>query len=305
MAGAHDALYAFHQDRVTLSDRELERLRRLRDLNLQRLREGLAAIGVAPYVSARGQGGYAMATLTQRDDGEQDIDVALVFDAAHLPARPAEARAWVLDAVLAAAPEGFRRPPERRTNAVTVWYAGGYHIDFAVYRTDGRSVEHAGADWQPADPGATVDWFVAENRRRSPKWAPGALVQDGQLRRIVRIMKFLRHGDQEDYPGGYIITALACRCYQPSAAGDDVALAATLARAAQEIRGGRDLPDPVLRGHPLLPRQRDAARLLRYGALLVDTLRPLQPHFASAGKRRDAVAAWELALGVELLPVGR
>lgn len=303
---AHPALFAFHQDHVALGKADMDRLRRLRDLNLDRLREGLRHLGYPAYVSTRGQGGYAMSTLTQRDDGEQDIDMALIFNAADLPARPADARSVVHDAVLAAAPEGFRRPPERRTNAVTVWYSGGYHIDFAVYRTNGRTMEHAGASWEPASPAATVDWFIEENHRRSPKWYPGAVVADAQLRRVVRFMKFLRHGDRTVYPGGYIITALACRNYQPSPHGDDLALAATLARARQEIARGRDLPDPVVRGRSLLSRQKDVDRLLRYGGLLSQVLGPLQPLFTGAGRRFDAVAAWEQAIGFELpLPGAR
>ena len=275
------------------------RLRRLRDLNVERLREGFQHIRRPAFISTRGQGGYAMSTLTRRDDGEQDIDVALIFNVADLPARPADARALVHDAVLAAAPEGFRRAPERRTNAVTVWYSGGYHIDFAVYRTDGAAMEHAGASWEPASPAATVNWFVEENRLSSPEWYPGALVPDSQLRRVVRFMKFLRHGDREEYPGGFIITALACQAYVPRPDGDDLALAATLARAAQHIARGRDLPDPVVRGRSLLQRQRDLRRLQRYGNLLAEVLVPLQPLFTGGGRRFDAVAAWERAIGFE------
>lgn len=303
---AHHALFAFHQDHIALGTPDLERLRRLRDVNLDRLRNGLGHLGRPAFVASRGQGGYAMSTLTRRDDGEQDLDVALIFNVADMPARPPDARAVVHEAVLAAAPEGFRRPPERRTNAVTVWYSGGYHIDFAVYRTDGRAMEHAGATWEPASPAASVDWFIEENRRRSPKWYPGALVADAQLRRVVRFMKYLRHGDRNVYPGGYIITALACRNYQPSPEGDDLALAATLARSAQEISRGREIPDPVVRGRSLISRQRDVDRLQRYGALLSQVLEPLMPLFNGVGRRFDAVAAWERAIGRELpLPRAR
>jgi hypothetical protein len=297
---AHHALYGFHQDHVALGKAEIDRLRRFRDLNLERLREGLIHLRYPAFVSARGQGGYAMSTLTQRDDGEQDIDVALIFNAADLPGRPADARELVHQAVLAAAPEGFRRAPERRTNAVTVWYSGGFHIDFAVYRTAGRKMEHAGASWKPASPAASVDWFVRENRRLSPKWHPNDLVAAGQLRRIVRFMKYLRQCDKKVYPGGYVITALACRYYVPSQIGDDVALAWTLAGAAQGIVRGNDVPDPVVQGRSLVPRQKDVDRLLRYGRLLSQVLAPLRPLYARRQRRTDAVAAWEQALGADL-----
>lgn len=300
MSRAHRALFSFHQAHVTLGKPELESLRRLRDINVARLHQGLERIGRASFVSSCSQGGYAMSTLTQRDDDQQDLDLAVIFDASHLPNRPVDARAVVHEAVLAAAPEGFSRPPERRTNAVTVWYSGGYHIDFAVYRSTGRTVEHAGPAWELADPAATVAWFIKENKRHSPAWSRGSLVADAQLRRIVRYMKYLRHGDDEEYPGGYIITALACRNYQPSADGDDIALAATLARAANEIAGAKDLPDPIVRGRSLLPRQKDVERMRRYGALLNGVLEPLRPLFGVSRHRVDAIDAWERALGVEL-----
>jgi hypothetical protein len=297
---AHHALFDFHQERIALTKPDLDRLRDLRDKNVERLREGLGDLGRPTSMWVRGQGGYAMSTLTQRDDGNQDIDVALIFNARDLPARPAEARSLIHAAVLATAPGTFHRAPERRTNAVTVWYTGGYHIDFAVYRSDGGVTEHAGPTWERASPAATVRWFLQLNARWSPKWSPGALVNDSQLRRVVRFMKYLRQGEPGDYPGGYIITALACRNYQPSADGDDVALAATLARVAREIESRRALPDPIAPGRPLLRRDRDNQRLYRYGALLERVLRPLRPLFDRRRRRVDAVGAWEQAIGVNL-----
>ena len=62
-------------------------------------------------------------------------------------------------------------------------------------------------------------------------------VADGQFRRIVRILKFLRQNDGADYPGGYIVSALAAQSYVASVDGDDEALLNGTARGDE--RGGK------------------------------------------------------------------
>lgn len=294
---AHDAIYEFHQDCVRVSDHERKRLRRLRDLNLHRLRASLMDHDF-PAPRSVGQGGYAMNTLTQRDDGDQDIDVALIFPSKSLPDGARAARNRLYEVVSSAAPGTFSHPPERRTNAVTVWYADGYHIDFAIYREVGRRLEHAGPQWTPSDPRAVVTWFQHQNKIRSPSWSQHRTVKSGQLRRIVRILKYLRQGDWNDYPGGFLITVLAVRCYQPSPEGDDVSLLATMRAMSNQLQFSTELIDPCLGGGWLTLRTKDHAKLRRYHRLLKKTLRALEP-LTCRRPRTDPVAVWEEALGFE------
>ena len=95
-----------------------------------------------------------MHTLNRSD--EYDIDVALIFRKVDLPADPLDARQLVRDALLKKC-TNFAKEPEARTNAVTVWYQVGYHLDFAVFRTwteqgwlgPVTKIEHASSAWQP------------------------------------------------------------------------------------------------------------------------------------------------------------
>jgi cyclic GMP-AMP synthase DncV-like protein len=84
-----------------------------------------------------------MHTLNRHPDNEYDIDTAVIFAEESLPADPLAARKRVAEALnLSGAP--FSRDPEARTNAVTVWYAAGHHVDLAVYREVGASVAKRG-----------------------------------------------------------------------------------------------------------------------------------------------------------------
>jgi hypothetical protein len=295
----HNAVFAFHQDIVQVPDRERARLALARDRNVARVRDGLALLGLASPLRDRSQGGYAMHTLTRRDDGDQDIDVALIFDGQGKQCAPSAARQDVLNAVLAVSPR-FARAPERRTNAVTVWYSDGYHVDFAVYREGRDGTEHAGSSWRPADPSRVVNWFTDFNKRESPPWRRGDPVHDGQFRRIVRILKFLRQNDDADYPGGYLITALAAQTYVASADGDDVALVNTLRRAAAQLAAGSVIRDPVNPGAAMALRQVDAARLRGYRALLLETLGPLDGIDRRRRTSDAALQAWQNALKFEI-----
>lgn len=290
----HEALFDLHQQSVRVTDEERQQLGRARDLNVQRLLDGLDLLGVDRPISHTGQGGYSMHTLTQRDDNDQDLDVALIFDTASLPASALAARDLVHDAVMATAPDGFYRPPERRTNAVTMWYSAGYHIDFAVYRMHRGTLEHAGADWSRSDPRSIVEWFRVANSQLSPTWHPRAVVHDGQLRRIVRLLKWLRHGDDDTYPGGFVITALAVQHYRASSAGDDVALRSTMSEITAALRRRLDVRHPLDARRSLVPRAKDQARLARFLALLDTTLQLL------GRATRPGVRAWGNALGIRL-----
>jgi hypothetical protein len=82
--------------------------------------------------------------------------VALLFERSALPEDPRAARQRVADALCKRC-TNFTPEPTARSNAVTVWYAEGYHIDFAVYRTytddfGQQKIEHASTEWKARDP---------------------------------------------------------------------------------------------------------------------------------------------------------
>jgi hypothetical protein len=114
-----------------------------------------------------------MHTLNQSD--EYDIDVAVIFRKSDLPEDPLKARQRVRDALQKKC-TNFSKDPEARTNAVTVWYQDGYHIDFAIYRTweefNGfrmvSYIEHASTTWMTRDPAEINDWFAKVVADKSP-----------------------------------------------------------------------------------------------------------------------------------------
>ncbi len=259
MFDMHSDLKTFYEEHVRLGKKRRDELAGFRNANLDRLKSGLDALGekhgtdYAYFEETRDQGGYAMRTLNQHPENEYDIDVGLIFDADDLPDDPTEARQRICDA-FKEKPGKFRRPPKARMNAVTVWYADGPHVDFAIYRRRediwGRTViEHAGGDeWIERDPDAVSDWFDERVGSLSPDPSlyAGVAVEVEQLRRIVRLLKFFcRSRVDWDLPGGMITTALVVECYRPDATRDDVALHDTMAQLLQRLEWNTTVLNPV------------------------------------------------------------
>ncbi|WP_322092626.1 nucleotide-binding domain-containing protein [Paraburkholderia bannensis] len=263
MYDASKQLEAFYQNHVRLSAQLRNDLGSYRDLNLARLTAGLKALGdkkkvvYKTYVDSKNQGSYAVHTLNQCEHTDYDIDVAVIFESGDIPAKASDARIRVRDALLEKC-SNFTKEPEARKNAVTVWYADGYHIDFAVYRrrTDwlgNHVIEHAGGDdWTARDPMAYTNWFNKQVDTKSPPTMLEAVlgtqvaVEKGQLRRIVRFVKaFARSRSGWALPGGIIITTLVCEVYKSNATRDDIALVDTLKALLARLQATTDVQNPV------------------------------------------------------------
>jgi hypothetical protein len=185
----HKLLREFYDGYVRLGQDRRHALAGYRDANLGRLSAGLAALGPirgaaeADFDDYLIQGSYATHTLNQHPDNDYDIDTGVIFVRTVIPEDPKEARARVARA-LREAGGNFSKPPEARTNAVTVWYADGHHVDLAIYRRSSWGLEHAGGDtWNPCDPEAIPVWFKERNAKLSPANLPH------QFRRVVRCLK--------------------------------------------------------------------------------------------------------------------
>lgn len=256
MYDLNSTINTFYRTHVRLGPERRAELANYRDVNLARLNDGLDKLGAEkgkPYahpIESLTQGGYAMHTLNQHPRNEYDIDVAVIFLREDLPAYALEARKRVADAFLKAG-GNFSKPPEARTNAVTVWYAEGYHIDFAIYRQYenqmGETVlEHAGADWRAADPEKVTKWFSTEVKRLSPGQELGAKVEAGQMRKVVRLLKaFGKSRDDWHLPGGMILSALVAERYAPDWYRDDVAFYNTLLAIRDRLALTEEVTNPV------------------------------------------------------------
>ena len=221
MFNLHDTINEFYKNHVRLDSDEKNKLVGYRDTNLKRLKSGLDKLGdehdtTYPYYQYyRNQGSYAMFTLNQHPDNEYDIDIAIVFKKDDLPNSALKARQRIADA-FKKMPGHFSQDPEARPNAVTVWYAEGYHIDFAVYRSfedecGNTIIEHAGPDWTEREPMEVTKWFNDAVNSDSPSQEDGATVDDYQMRRIVQFLKaFSKSQSSWNLPGGLIISSSGC-----------------------------------------------------------------------------------------------
>jgi hypothetical protein len=246
----HNELNAFYENHVRLKE-EINRLKALRDTNLNRLSDGLKELGHPVYVKNLLQGSIAMHTANKSSNNDYDIDIAVIFEKDDLPASPLEARKRVADAINLKA-SGFTQAPEARTNAVTVWYAEGYHVDIAVYRRSdgwfGDIIEHAGANWSERDPKTITNWFTENVTEQSPSETlfgkPKVALQ--QMRRIVRWIKaFTKAREGWNLPGGFIISALVAECYKPDKDRDDIALLNTLIAIKSRLELSCDVYNPT------------------------------------------------------------
>ncbi|SAK53967.1 hypothetical protein AWB77_01487 [Caballeronia fortuita] len=309
MFNLHTELNVFYNEHVRLPQKLRNDLAGYRDLNVKRLKEGLdeltAQTGVrhAHPVDVQNQGSYAMHTLNQSDSAGYDIDVALVFDEKDLPSDAAMARARV-EAALLKRCSNFTQPPEARKNAVTVWYAENYHIDFAVYRKRSdwigiETVEHAGADgWSPRKPADFASWFdkQLESHDRGDLFRAllGITVEKHQLRRVVRLVKaFARSRSGWSLPGGIVLTTLVCEVYRSDANRDDVALYNTLVALRGRLRASREVLCPVPNHKSLVGSERRQKEMDRLLKCVDSALTSLAPLFTADCTRERALSAWK------------
>lgn len=257
-------LQIFYDTYVRLGTDRRKPLAEYRKLNIPRLKKGLDDLAAEthrphPYpYDCKNQGGYAMHTLNQDPNGgnDYDIDIALIFKKDDIPEDPLKARQRVRDALCKRC-TNFTKESEARTNAVTIWYAEGYHIDFAIYRTcidnfGKEYIDHASTEWKHRDPMEINNWFFESVEKLSPKAHPIFLytpkVAKGQMRRIVRFLKwFCRSRTSWSLPGGMIVSVLVAEpgIYKANSERDDLALYDTIVALNNRLKISCQVDNPV------------------------------------------------------------
>lgn len=283
MYDLHSKLKRYHDEYVRLGQVEQAELAGYRDTNLQRLNAGLDKLSeendrsYAHPIWHCDQGGYAMSTLNQHPDKDYDLDEGIVFRKDDLPAGALETRKQVAEAMNKGG-GNFARKPEARTNAITVWYAEGYHIDLAVYREYkdylGHTViEHAGVDWTARNPFEITNWFTEQVATLSPSKDRGATVEVGQMRRVVRLLKaFSKSREGWKSPGGLIISTLVAECFQPHAHRDDVALYLTMVRIRNRLQDNLEVLNPVDPSQKLTCKTKYSSQVKRFRTRLDEAI---------------------------------
>ncbi len=304
MFDLHAKLCEFELNHVRLGTNEKNKLAGYRDVNIDRLKDGLDKIGENDKTHYNmpketcNQGSYAMNTLNQHPDNDYDIDVALVFKKDDLPTDPVAAREYIARAFCEAG-GNFNKDPEARKNAVTVWYADGYHIDFAIYRSSVGTlglevIEHAGADgWMTRDPMETTNWFNRKVKELSPSQLLGATIEADQMRRIVRLLKaFCRSRQSWSLPGGMIISALVAERFVSDYRRDDVSLFKTMKAIRDRLLVNTDVRNPVYIDRFLTSKEKYKTQVTRLKEKLDWALSKLEVLEKSDCTQSQALEAW-------------
>ena len=181
---------------------------------------------------------------------------------------------------------------------MTVWYATGQHLDFAVFRRKvdawgNVTLEHSSGDeWRPRDPEAVTAWFNVEVETKSPSALLQVTVDGEQLRRIVRFVKFLTHARTGWLlPGGMITTTLVCLRYVADYHRDDFALYRTLESLQNGLAIGQRVLHPT-DGTELTGKAKRAQEVANLKALLDEVMPKLAILHDPRCTRAQARNAW-------------
>ncbi|MTI65450.1 MAG: nucleotidyltransferase [Firmicutes bacterium] len=298
-----DEFLKFHNKKVKLLYTEKQKLRNLKKLNLDRLKAGLNEINEEEdkfykIIKTYEQGSVAMNTVTQNDNNEYDIDIAVIFEKDNIPNQPLDARKLVADALKRKC-TNFAEEPTARTNAVTVWYKEGYHVDFAVYRQyeddwENTIREHGGVNWIARDPTAITEWFNNAVKDKSPKTEFGATVEFGQMKRIVRLLKmFCKSRLSWSLPGGLIISVLVEECYKPDYHRDDVTFYNTIQAICNRLQSSLDVYNPIHTNLLLNVKEEHTNKIRRLKEKLEEKLEYLEVLFEYDCTEKKAMKAWK------------
>lgn len=285
---------SFYNSHVVLPQTEQTNLHSKKDLNIQRLKDGLKEYNEEnktsySIVETCVQGSVAMSTVVQNEDGDYDIDVAVVFDKSALGDKGAQATRNLVANALKRKTKQFNTEPKVKTSCVRIKYADGYHIDFAVYRryydfwNECWVYEHAGSDWTKRDLRGLNEWFKTQND-----------ASGGKLRKVVRLSKmFCKSRDVwKNMPSGLLQTVLCDEKLQNSYDRIDELFYYTMKEIVDRLETGTFVVAPVDNNRVLTPRQSDTQKMTTWRNRLKSKLEDLDVLFKDDCTKQDALQAW-------------
>lgn len=284
----------FYENYVVLPQTTQTDLYHKKDLNIQRLKDGLKEYNndndtSYTIVETCVQGSMAMSTIVQNDKSDYDIDVAIVFDKSDLNGKGAQSTRNMVASALKRKTKQFNTAPEVKTSCVRVTYAEGYHIDFAIYRRSWDDYkecwmyEHAGSDWTERDLKGITEWFVTENKD-----------SDSQLRKIVRLSKMFCKSRESwvKMPSGLIQTVISDEQLESKYTRIDELYYYTMQSIVNRLENNLSVTAPVDNGRDLTPRKSDIDRMANWKNRLKSKLEDLDVLFKDDCCKDDAVQAW-------------
>lgn len=284
----------FYNSYVVLPQNDQNELYSKKDLNLQRLKDGLTEYNVEhgtnyTIIENCVQGSVAMSTVVQNEDNDYDIDVAVVFNKSALGDKGAKATRNIVADALKRKTKQFNAEPEVKTSCVRVKYSDGYHIDFAVYRRewddDDKSwkYEHSGSDWTDRELRGLTEWFKTQNDN-----------SDGKLRRVVRLSKMFckSRSSWKNMPSGLLQTVLCEEKLADSYDRIDELFYYTMQGIVKRLEDDLTVTAPVDNGRDLTPRQSDISNMTNWKNRLKSKLEDLDVLFKEDCTQDDALQAW-------------
>ena len=285
---------SFYKDYVVLPQADQNELHNKKNLNVQRLKDGLAEYNAEHGTSYKVvdtcvQGSVAMSTVVQNDNKEYDIDVAIVFDKTVLGDKGAQATRNIVADALRRKTKQFNAEPEVKTSCVRVQYADGYHIDFAVFRRDwdpwtqSYKYEHAGSEWTDRDLTGLTDWFKEQNNS-----------SDGKLRKVVRLSKMFCKSREswKNMPSGLLQTVLCDEKLKSAYSRIDELFYYTMEGIVNRLESDTSVSAPVDNGRDLTPRKSDLQKMTNWKNRLKSKLEDLGVLFKDDCSQDDALQAW-------------
>lgn len=284
----------FYTSYVVLPQSEQNSLYDKKNLNLQRLKNGLKEYNdeyKTSYSVAEDcvQGSVAMSTVVQNEDSDYDIDVAVVFDKSVLGDKGAQATRNMVANALRRKTKQFNAEPEVKTSCVRVKYADGYHIDFAIYRRSYDYIneewiyEHSGSEWSSRELRGLTDWLKTQNDN-----------SDGKLRKVIRLSKMFckSRSSWKNMPSGLLQTVLCDEKLQKSYDRIDELFYYTMKEIVNRIENSTSVVAPVDNGRDLTPRQSDKQKMINWKNRLKSKLADLDVLFSEDCTQTDAIQAW-------------
>lgn len=284
----------FYSSYVVLPQSEQSSLYHKKDLNLQRLKDGLKEYNTEyktsySIVDDCVQGSVAMSTVVQNEESDYDIDAAIVLGKSDLDGKGALSTRNMVANALRRKTKQFNAEPEVKTSCVRVKYADGYHIDFAVYRRSYDIInkewiyEHAGSEWTSRELRGLKDWFKTQNDN-----------SNGKLRKVVRLSKMFCKSrfSWKNMPSGLLQTVLCDEMLQDSYDRIDELFYYTMKEIVNRIEESTSVVAPVDNGRDLTPRQSDKQKMTNWKNRLKSKLADLDILFSEDCTQADAIQAW-------------
>lgn len=284
----------FYDSYVVLSELQQTNLHKKKELNIQRLKDGLKEYNEENKTSYSiketcVQGSVVMSTVVQNENDNYDIDIAIVFDKSELGNKGAQATRNMVANALKRKTKQFNTEPEVKTSCVRVNYADGYHVDFAIYRrkydkwNDSWIYEHAGADWTERELNGLSKWFKTQNSN-----------SDRKLRKIVRLSKMFCKSRKswKNMPSGLLQTVLCEEKLEDSYERIDELFYYTMKAIVERLEINTCVTAPVDNGRNLTPRKSDIQRMTNWKNRLKSKLEDLEILFKDDCTKDDAIQAW-------------